>query len=245
MRSQCALTTALLLFAAATSVYADEFLLWDNYPGDVLQDVTFNMSSERNTQVVESTWVVDDVDMAQVPGRIDPNAITLTRLQWVGARHPDYSYSLADVIVLDSDPNGPGSVAYLGQNLSYSFTDFDPDPNPDPDAQTYTGVLTLPQPVPVPGEHFYIGVRLVGDGYLEGRNYSVTSSIDSTLRGRTEGYIKAAIFGAPDWRPASDVWYGGPTPTENFEFAFRVWAVPEPASLGLLLAGSVLLVRRR
>ena len=240
MRSRASLRAALFALVAASCAYGGE-LLWDNYPAG-LQDPTISMSSERNTQIIESTWVVDDVDLDEVLPGVDPSMITLTRLEWVGARHPGFAYSAADVIVLDSDLNDLTADEYL--DLSYSFTDFDPDPNPDPDAQTYRGEITFGQPIAVPGAHFYIGVRLVGDGFFEGRNHFVTSSVDSTLRGQTEGYIKGAVFGALDWTPASDVWHGIPTPDDNFEFAFRLWAVPEPASVGLLLVGTVLLARR-
>jgi len=218
-----------------------EILLWDNYPSG-LQDPTVSMSSERNTQVTEATWTVDDVDLDQVLPGIDPSAVTLTRIEWVGARDPGVGYSRADVIVLDSDLDDLTAVEYL--DLSYSFSDLVPDPNPDPDIQTYVGQIEFDPPIPVPETHFFIGVRLVGDGVFEGRNQFVTSSTDATLRGLTEGYIRAAIFGAPDWTPASDVWHGMPTPNENFEFAFRVWGVPEPASLVLLAVGAVLLSRR-
>ena len=72
------------------------------------------------------------------------------------------------------------------------------------------------------------------------------SSIDASLNGQTEGYIKAAVFGAPDWRPTTDVWFGAPSPGINFEFAFKLYSdVPEPASLGLLAVGGLLLARRR
>jgi hypothetical protein len=243
MRGKATLATVLLVLLAA-SAHADE-LIWDNYPGDVLQDVTYNMSSERNTQIAESTFVVDDVDLLQTPfGEVDPSLIRLTRLEWVGARDPAYDpYPVADVVILDTDFSG--EIEY--SDLSYTFADFDPDPNPDPEAQTYTGVIEFETPILIPSEHFYIGARLVGGGFYQGRNHSVTSSVDATIRGRTEGHIRAAVFGAPDWRPASDVWYGGQVPGSNFEFAFRVYGfvIPEPASLGLLLFGSLLLVRRR
>jgi len=250
MRSKAVLVMTLLALSAGSFVYADEVVLWDNYPGDVLQNAAYNMSSERNTQVVESTWIVDDVDLLQVEPGFDPGLATLTRLQWVGARQVGFSYSLADVVILGSEGDGPADVKYLAEDLSYTFTDYDPDPNPDPDTQTYCGELTFPEPISVADlglsdSHFYIGVRLVGDGYQQGRNYFVTSSIDETVRGRTQGYAKGTVFGAPDWTPASEVWYGYSVP-DNFEFAFRLWAVPEPGSLALLLVGGgLLLVRKR
>lgn len=240
MRSTFTLTVALLLFGVTASVNADE-ILWDNYPVG-LQDVTVNMSSERNTQVVESTWVVDDI--ALDPG-ISLEDIGLTRLEWVGARDTSYTYGVADVILLDADLN---TVLELS-DLEYLATPFDPEPNPDPDTETYQGELVFDAPISLLevglGHHLYVGVRLAGDGYLQGRNHAVTSSIDSTTRGLTEGYTKAAVFGAPYWRPASEVWYGGPSGDSSFEFAFRMYAIPEPASIGLLLLGGLLLTWRR
>lgn len=235
---------AVLLMVAATTAKADE-LLWDNYPGGLaaLQDVTFNMSSERNTAVWDSTWVVDDVDFAQLEGA-DPSLTTLTRLEWVGARDPRYGYSTVDVIVLDGDFNTVVEVS----DLAYSFTDYDSEL--DPGTRLYEGEVLLDTPEfsnLALTEHFYIGVRLVGDGIYQGSGRFVTSSIDATIRGRTEGYTRAAVFGAPDWAPASQVWYAPPTEDVNLEFAFRVYAdvVPEPAGLALLVIGSVFMIRRR
>ena len=237
------LVSILVLLVAATSAKADQ-LLWDNYPGglDGLQDVTFNMSSERNTAVYEATWIVDDVDFAQIEGG-DPSLTTLTRLQWVGARQPGYSYSTVDVIVLDGDFN----TLFELSDLPYTFTDYASEL--DPTMQLYEGEVSLTPP-PLQGteltEHMYVGVRLVGDGYYQGRNRNVTNSIDETIQGRTQGHIRAAIFGAPDWTPASEVWYA-PPPGSQFEFAFRVYAdvIPEPAGVVLLLVGSVAMIRRR
>lgn len=244
MRSWATLTTTFLVLVAAPPLSADE-LLWDNYPGDVLQNAAFNMSSERNTQIVEATWVVDDVDFEQLPDW-DPSFAELTRLEWVGARNPDFTYSTADVILLTREGDDWNTVYELW-DLDYTFTDIDTDPDLGPDTQAYVAELAFDPPLAASelGQHFYIGVRLVGDGYLQGRNHFVTSSIDTTLRGLTEGYTKAAVFGAPDWRPASEVWYGGPNPQSNFEFAFRVYAIPEPASLALLVVGSLLLATWR
>jgi hypothetical protein len=247
---------SLLLAAAATTARADEMLLWDNYPGDVLQDVTFNMSSERNTQVGESTWVVDDVELAEEPGKPGPASALITRLEWVGAFNDAFTYSKADVILLNSEFQ---TVLELS-DLDYTIAEVHDDPgdpyyNPSPDATTYVANLEFDDPIAVadlggtdePLERFYVGVRLVGDGFFQGRNYFVTSSVDTTFRGSDQGYIKAATFSAPDWRPASDVWYGTPdgTRAEKFEFAFRLYAIPEPASVVLLALGSVALLSRR
>jgi hypothetical protein len=255
MRSRAVFIATLLALAAANWAYADEILLWDNYCVDppVFQDPSFKLSSERETQIMEATWSADDVDMLQSPlAGVDPAVITLTRLEWVGARDPAWDpYPLADVIILDADPNGgPGVVQYLEQDLTYAYTDFDPDPDPDPEAQTYTGVITFDPPIPLTDlgqeiEHFYIGVRLV-NGTYRGRNYFVNSYYDlEAPLGRTEGYTKGATFGAPDWTPSSDVYYGMPAPEYNFEFAFRLWAIPEPSGIALLALGSGLLLARR
>jgi hypothetical protein len=244
MTVKAILATTLLLTVATGTAGADQ-LLWDNYPGglDALQDVNFNMSSERNTAVYEPTWIVDDVDFAQIEG-VDPSLTTLTQLEWVGARQVGYTYSTVDVIVLDGQFNTLCEVF----DLPYTFTDH--DSVLDPSWQLYQGQVSLAGRAGIPDldlpEHFYVGIRLVGDGYYQGRNRNVTSSIDQTIRGRTQGHMKAAIFGAPDWTPASEVWYAPPTDHE-FEFAFRVYAdvVPEPASVVLLLAGSLAVIRRR
>ena len=246
MNLRIMLTATLLLFVATTTVNADQ-LLWDNYPGGIetLQNPSYNMSSERNTAVWESTWVVDDVDLAQIPGFDPGDGFGLTRLEWVGARDANFTYSSVDVIILDSNLNTIQELSGL-----IDFTTADVSAGVVSGLQMYEGSVSLTQGDATPlqdlPEHFYIGVRLVGDGYYQGCNRSVTSSIDSTLRGRTEGYTRASIFGAPDWEPASSTWYAPPTEMENMEFAFRVYSnVPEPAGLLMLLAGGFLGMRRR
>jgi hypothetical protein len=239
MRSKVAITLTFLLLSGAAGARGD-VLLWDNYPGDVLEDATINITSERETQIHEATWTVDDVDILQSPlAGVDPSLIMLTRLEWVGARQPGFTYDRADVIVLDSSLNDLTAMEYSDLSLT-SLTLLDPDPNPDPQVETYRGEITFSEPIPVPGEHFYIGVRLVGESY-RGRNFFVTSSVDTDIFGRTEGHTKSVVFGAPDWTPSSYVWFGVPSPDDNFEFAFRTWAIPEPASAALLLIGGLAL----
>ncbi len=253
MRSRYLLTGALLLGLVAAA--SADMLLWDNYPGGIdalAQNGAVNMSSERNTQVVESTWVIDDFIIdnggggSPTPDGIDT---VLTRLDWVGARQLGTDYGTADVIFLDENFNTLLELTDLDYDIVQERDYLDPF------ARLYEGEITFGSPISMAmlGEsHVYIGVRLVGSGFLEGRNHIVASSVDDTLYGQTEGYVQGAIFGAPPpaWRPASDVWYGvpdGSTPNINFEFAFQVYGeqIPEPASLGLLLAGGLLVLRRR
>ena len=235
----------IVLLCAAVIVHADQ-LLWDNCPGGVasIQNPNYAMSSERNTALWESTWVVDDVDFAQLPD-IEPDDVSLTRVSWYGARDASYTYSTVDVILLDSQFN----TLFEMSDLPYETVDYPVHLNSG--LQLYEGTVDLAgqnpasaTPIELP-EHFYVGVRLVGDGYFQGTNRAVAFSID-TLRGRTEGYTLAALFGAPDWKPASQVWYGPPT-DYKFEFGLRVFGdvIPEPAAMALLLCGSVLLVKRR
>ena len=216
----CGFATLLAMLPAAA--HADEIVIWDNYP-ESIENPLVNMSSERNTQIIESTWVVDDVDVAQITN-IDPTGVRLTRIDWIGSRNPDHDYAAADVIILDS---AFGTIVEL-DDLAFTATNLDPDPNPWPTTQTYEGSVTLDEPIDLVtlGDHFYVGVRLVGAGYMQGRNQINTSSSTDTLRGQTGGYVKSAIFGAPTWTPAAVAWLGDSSATEVFEFAYRLHGQP-------------------
>ena len=216
----CGLATLFVL--APASARADQIVIWNNYPAPI-ENALVNMSSERNTQIIESTWAVDDVDVTQITG-IDPAGVRLTRIDWIGTRNPDFDYAAADVIILD---NAFGTITEM-YDLAFTATDLDPDPNPWPISQTYEGSVTLATPIDLLalGDHFYIGVRLVGASYMQGRNQINTSSNTDTLRGRTGGYVKSAIFGAPTWTPAAVAWLGDSSATETFEFAYRLQGVP-------------------
>lgn len=235
------------LALAAPAVFSASALggggvLWDNYPGDLIQPA-HALTSERNTAFVESTWSTDDVDLS---GEAElPSDILITGIQWVGLRDPGFTYSKADVIFLDGSLNDATSVTY--SNLTASQTPYVPDPNSDPLREVYTGSIDFAVPISPVATYFYVGIRLVGDGAFKGRNLFVTHTIDTSNLGLTGGYVKSAVIGAPFWRPASDVWYGTSGDARNFEFAFRLYGsiVPEPASLGLLALGGLLVFRRR
>ena len=156
MRSRIALLT-IVLFAGVGLAHADD-LMWDNYPSDyvgqvlvepdaVLQDMSKNMSSERNTQVVYSTWVIDDVDMEQVPGA-NLDVAELTRLTWVGARETSITYSRADVILLTRDASRETfTTVYEFSDLEYTFTDFDSSLSPY--SQAYEGEIVFEDAIPI------------------------------------------------------------------------------------------------
>ncbi len=214
-------------------------MIWDNYPGSTIQS-GYALPSERNTGFVESAWAVDDVDLSGM----SPSSIQISRIEWAGLRDPSFSYSKADVIILDGALND--ATAQTFSNLIATQTPITPDPNPDPLREAYTGAIDFATPISPNSSYFYIGVRLVGDGAFKGRNLFLTHSISTSHLGLTGGFVEAATIGAPFWRPASDVWYGTVGDSRNFEFAFRlVGTVPEPVSFGLLALGGLLGFRRR
>lgn len=237
------LTCVLSVLAACGTALAGETLAWDNYPGDTYQPDWY-VSSERNTQRPEPSWTVDDVVLSDVNQAI-------TRIEWVGARDPGYSYSSADIILLPSvfdavagtwRPDSSGAIVL--SDIPFGAQEVAPDPNPLPDVEIYTGEVTLPAPVVVPGTHFYVGVRLVGDGPDNlGANGVVVAAMDGTLRGQTGGYFIGPSFGVSDWIPANAL-FGFDNP---MEFAYRVYTtpVPEPAAGLLLGALATLGLRRR
>lgn len=230
------------LLAACGTALAGEMLAWDNYPGGSYQPLWY-VSSERNTQRPEPSWTVEDVVLSDVNQAV-------TRIEWVGARDPGFSYSQVDVILLPSvfdaisgtwTPDSAGAIVLT--DLPLSAQQEVPDPNPLPEIEIYTASVDLPSPVAVPGTHFYVGVRLVGDG-ANNAGYSgiVVAAMDGTLRGQTGGYFIGPSFGISQWTPANDL-FGLSDP---MEFAYRLYTspIPEPGA-GLLLAALATAALRR
>lgn len=235
---------ALALFPGVVGIAsAGESLIWDNYPGGTFHG-TIGLTSERNTSFVETTWSVDDVN---VTDDVSTSDVRISRIEWVGMRDPNWTYSDIEVILMDSglDEGAPNTVLHSG--LNWTSTPVMPDPNPDPLRQVYTGSVTFDEPISPPDLHFYIGIRLVGDSTFRGRALWNAHSADTSLQGLTGGFTKAVQLGAPFFRPSSDVLYGTVGSPNNVEFAFRVYGeVPEPATLTLIgLSGMLLAARRR
>lgn len=231
---------ASLLTIAASSA---DIVVYDNFPSNAVIP-QIGMTSEINTSLVDQTWTVDDAFMATP-------ATGITRIDWVGERviGANVAYPSAEFLIVpaEQDPNGvwnPAPLnspnAILQSNLAYTANANIADPNPSDNLVPYTGSIVFPAAVIPASQRFYVGVRLSGNG--RGRNYFVPTTIDGTVTGLSGGYTKADLFtglSGPDaWKQSSDTFYGSPAGTQPaFEFAFRLYSVPEPGSLGLLLIG--------
>ncbi|RMF75896.1 MAG: PEP-CTERM sorting domain-containing protein [Planctomycetota bacterium] len=95
---------------------------------------------------------------------------------------------------------------------------------------------------------YWVGVRLVGNeentqSGTAGRNF-IASSLQGSPFSISEGYNFDPSFGGNEWAPASE---RNPFSDDPIEFSYRVTGqiIPEPASLGLLAIGAVVLIRRR
>ena len=107
----------------------------------------------------------------------------------------------------------------------------------------YVGEVNLPQGVYQlnPGKYFF-GIRLVS---TTGRNF-MASTGDGTIYGNSMGIFKSAYWGYPNWIPINQFATFDPLHPyyDPTDFAFQVYATPEPATW-LLLTSVVLVLRRR
>jgi hypothetical protein len=202
--------------------------IWDNYlsPEPGYDRVSF-FTSEADATVTDS-WVADDFSFT--------HPVTLTGLDWLGARKTRYTYT-AEVLIMDSTFAVVDGGALTG--LPYAET-----PISDPDFvigfQLYEGTVELPE-VTLPAGRYYVGVRLRSerDGQPGGgRNFWLTTG-SGELNGVTEAAFRAEDWGYADWTMMSDI-----DPPLVSDFAFRLYGVPEPATAMLILAGIAVLRRR-
>lgn len=236
--SRLAIAAFSVLLSFPVLVSADEVVLWDNYPDDQFLP-PWDVSSERDTQRADDTWVVDD---AVLEGGDQEFGIEISSFEWIAAIDPRASYDVADFILLSStglapDPNS----ALVLSNLNYTVTPIDPDPDPSATRDLFRGRIDFDIPITVDPGHYYVGARLVDSS--SGRAGSVVAAKGSEIRGQTGAFFMGPSFGLDQWTPVSTL-FGT---SDNFELAFRLngFIVPEPASLVGLLFGSVFLLRRR
>ncbi len=222
-----------LLLGVSASAQAGD-LIWDNYlspaPG---HDSVNALSTERETVVPES-WLVDDVvfdDIAEI-----------SEIRWIGLRDddPGANYVGADVLIMDTDFQIVAEFVSLDFQTSVLGQQFG--------LEVYEGSVQLPGDViPASSEavilepgNYYIGTRLVGNGL--GRNFAATTG-NGAMNGNSFGVWQSiSFFGHTDWVNSADIdQFGGS------DFAFQLYGtiVPEPASLALIAAGGLLLIRRR
>ncbi len=231
-RSNLCLFAIILVAIGAVSAQAE--LIWDNYlsnnPG---YDGTSYFSSERCTSVPDS-WAGDDA--------VWETTVTISAIEWLGARKPGYDYGYAEAIILDSDFQTLYEFTIdSGQPLDYTAEEL---PGPVFGWMPYEGYVEIPETTLLAGQ-YYIAVRLVsaaepGDATTAGRNVVLTTG-NGGINGDTMGVIKNVGLGADDWMLV-DNYFG--TPATDYSYRIYGVEVPEPAGLLLLVSG-LLLGRRR
>jgi len=210
---------ALAVLAGVAGVQAD--IIWDNYlTSPDGYDSISAFTSERNTNVVDS-WAGDDA--------IFGAPVTVTGVEWLAIRDPDYQYT-AEVVVLDE--NFDIVNEYI--EMDYAATVVTPDPLFG--YQVYSGYIDLGG-LDLPAGQYYFAVRLFTGG--AGRNMILTTG-DGTINGLSMGVVQSDHFGIANWTEIASAWPGAPVT----DLAYRIHGVPEPASL-VLLAGGLFMLRRR
>jgi hypothetical protein len=88
----------------------------------------------------------------------------------------------------------------------------------------------------LPAGDYFVLLRPFTPGTV-GQSFQLTSP--GNANSQSQGYFRSAYFGYPDWVPNTTV-FG-----EAFDVNFKLYGVPEPASLLLLGLGGLTLLRRR
>ncbi len=216
----------------APAARAAEAPLWDNYPGNSYDKRVF-ASAERSTSAVDNrpenaSWVVDDF----VPGY----AFRVDAIEWIGLRDARYNYPKADwaAFTRQEDIFGQSTFTAVAGQLDVSSGLAIRDIGREGDYTLYRGTLTLASPLNLPAGEYWFGIRLVGTGF--GRNFMVASQ---TVRNHPKGAFLHNPGAGINWKESSFL-FGRPV-----DFAFRLYGVPEPASLTLLVLGALAMTRRR
>jgi|GEM_PF-6476745 len=224
---------AIALLGCAWPASAD--LLWDNFLTDnPAADGGFDghsyFSSEQNA-AVQDTWATDDA--------VFTFPVTIQGIKWVAGYDPRWSYT-AEIIILAEDADSDSYAPWPGFPLAVTNWQVTATFGTFYGFRVYNGYAELPD-VELPPGHYYFGVRLVSGqgGQGDGRNVALTTG-NGQINGQTMGLVRPGPEPNYNWMFINQ--YPGETATD---YGFQLYGIPEPASLGLLGLGWLLLVRRR
>ncbi|MGE3180616.1 MAG: PEP-CTERM sorting domain-containing protein [Phycisphaerae bacterium] len=219
------------LLSTAAIAGTSSGLLWDNYlsglPGN---DGRTGLSSERST-LVQQSWVVEDMILSDL--------VRIDEVRWIAYRETssNINYPAADLLIMDENFN---PVVQLS-DLTYATTELGTAFG----LNMYEGSIILNSGNPTLGDdgflnpgRYFIGTRLVGNNL--GQNFVATTG-DGALNGQSYAFYQSESFAVNEWRSVNNEQAIG-----DSEFSYRVYGtvIPEPASMILLSAGALMLVRR-